>query len=523
MRVGIFVVHGIAPHPRYEIQDQFSVALQGALNASNAARQWTLTSEYQPLTVANNPEQVRATVDRLSNGADNLEVVEGYWSPIDKGRTTPTSVAAWLLKSLFVPLNNRAKYPGWFGKACFDIVYVVSALLIIGALLGAMLWFAQAGYRDVIWATLVPSFGAPTFESVLANPLQLFNIVSLREAVLLATMLAGAVCVAQVISAVLGGALVRRTRYRATPPPATHMRRTVARIVFVAVVGLLVLAGGALVPLDNGAIYGSGGLLFVLAILALQGASSLGRGFLVDRIGDIQIYCLSDENSAFFTLREEIRTLVETTLLGMIQRRGPIAPGAASAPAYYDRIVVAGHSLGSTIAMDALLRLHEVHEAAPNIIGDDDWGRIRMFLTFGTALEKTKFFFAARNPSFSAKREEWTNDLCGHLFTASPQALTTSNLKTAAQPAGIFWQNVWYSTDIVANAIETYESREVPRIRGRQTPRKHPVSLNRQLSIPLWKNLFPHSSYLGDPRFWMTDATGAGAVDLLEAVLSSPQ
>jgi hypothetical protein len=301
------------------------------------------------------------------------------------------------------------------------------------------------------------------------------------------------------------------------------MRRTVARIVFVAVVGLLLLAGGALVPLDNGAIYGSGGLLFVLAILALQGASSLGRGFLVDRIGDIQIYCLSDENSAFFTLREEIRTLVETTLLGMIQRRGPIAPGAASAPAYYDRIVVAGHSLGSTIAMDALLRLHEVHEAAPNIIGDDDWGRIRMFLTFGTALEKTKFFFAARNPSFSAKREEWTNDLCGHLFTASPQALTTSNLKTAAQPAGIFWQNVWYSTDIVANAIETYESREVPRIRGRQTPRKHPVSLNRQLSIPLWKNLFPHSSYLGDPRFWMTDATGAGAVDLLEAVLSSPQ
>lgn len=41
---------------------------------------------------------------------DCYDVIEGYWSPLDKGKTTASSVIAWILRSVFIPLNTAARY-----------------------------------------------------------------------------------------------------------------------------------------------------------------------------------------------------------------------------------------------------------------------------------------------------------------------------------------------------------------------------------------------------------------------------
>ncbi len=545
MRVGIVVIHGIAPQARYQFEDQFATALADRLNERDGQGAWKAESKLPPFVPSADPESVRTTFDRVSRAKcdepdprDAYDVFEAYWSPIDKHHTTPLSVASWLLKSVFVPLNNHARFPGSPKKVAFDVGYVLIALALAALLVLAMLWSAGHAYRGVVGATIptpsptvspsprasgspsprasvspsprasvspsprssvvpspVPSASAvpsaPPLGDVLANPLKLTSFFSMRETAIVLMGVVGVVCAAQAISAFLGLVLVRRAQARRS---GRGHGRALVRIAVVFAFGATLSLVAAWLPLDSGRHFGMTLWWFIGTVLALQGASALGRGFLVDRLGDVQIYTTTDENSQYFDLRERIRSEAESVLLAAIARREKDVP-------YYDSIVVAGHSLGSTIGLDALLRVHEIHEASQQAVSDDDWGRIRAFITFGTALEKTKFFFAARRVSLSALRERWNAKLDGHLFTADPNVLNTTNAKSASAPCGIFWLNLWYRTDIIANAIESYRSRELPRVWGRTTE-DHPVCLNQRLTVPFWRNPFPHGAYVDDEQFW---------------------
>jgi hypothetical protein len=538
MRVGIVVIHGIAPQARYQFEDQFATALADRLNDRDGPGTWKADSKLPPFAQSAEPESVRATFDRVSRAncdaleptdapepRDAYDVFEAYWSPIDKNHTTPVSVASWLLKSVFVPLNNHARFPGSPGKVVFDVGYVLFALFFAAMLLLAMLWSAGHSYRGVVGAAIptpsptvspspcasvspsqrssvvpspspVPSASAvptaPSLADVLVNPLKLASFFSMKETAIVLMGVVGVVCAAQAISAFLGLVLVRRAQTRR---PGRRHGRALVRIAVVFAFGAALSLAAAWLPLDSGRHFGMTLWWFVGTVLALQGASALGRGFLVDRLGDVQIYTTTDENSQYFDLRERIRSEAESVLLQVIARSENGLP-------YYDSIVVAGHSLGSTIGLDALLRVHEIHEASQRAVSDADWGRIRAFITFGTALEKTKFFFAARRVSLSALRERWNAKLDGHLFTDDPAVLDTNNAKSANAPCGIFWLNLWYPTDIISNAIESYRSFELPRVWGNRTVSDHPVCLNQRLTIPFWHNPFPHGAYLDDERFW---------------------
>lgn len=541
MRVAVIVIHGIARQMRYSIEDRFATALWNELNGraptdaggedASRTEKWQLTSEFVPHQSAADPELVRLTVDRVSQpGGHAFDVQEAYWSPIDKGRTTPLSVAAWLLQVVFVPLNRNARFPGWFWKAAFDIGYLVAVLLLAAVFVGLALWGAGTSYRQVVAvvcatpsppATCAPTVTAPPLPDVLTNPLKLITLFDLRETMLVLAAVAGAVCIAQAFSTTAGALMRGKRRARAR---SARYRKITLRIAVVLGIGTILLLLAAYVPFDEGNRFGRSIWLFVGTILALQGASSLGRAFLVDRLGDVQIYTTSDENSAYFVCREAIRTLTERVLLDTIARRDGERP-------YYDAVVVAGHSLGGTIGLDALLRVHELHEAtrydAHPIVSDEDWGRVRAFVTFGTALEKTKYFTAARDVSFSAKRERWSAQLYGHLFTPDPKVLTGTNDKGAEDPAmrGIFWMNLWYWTDIIANEIASYRSHELPRRWDRDDGPCRVVCLNQRLAVP--PSIFPHDHYIEDAGFWTAPDPGApkrsphplGVLDVLTALI----
>jgi hypothetical protein len=152
--------------------------------------------------------------------------------------------------------------------------------------------------------------------------------------------------------------------------------------------------------------------------------------FLAQFFGDVQIYRTHDENATFYALRRQILELVERTIVETIK-------------AEYDRVYVFAHRLGSTIGLDALVRIYNLRIETG--VEEEHWRRIRGFVTFGTALEKTRYFIDAYGQSLSASLEEWQDDYYGVVFTPHEMVLTQSN--DIAE--GIYWENYWYFWDFI--------------------------------------------------------------------------
>ncbi len=211
-----------------------------------------------------------------------------------------------------------------------------------------------------------------------------------------------------------------------------------------------------------------------------------------------RIYTTHDNNSTYFSIRQQIIATVVSALTNVLNT--VVDPHAARLEPYYDRIHIFGHSLGSTIAMDALIRLRQMLEEGS--AADQQWRRIRSFTTFGTALEKTRFFFDVRQPTISAAADQWENDAYGALFTDEVQALQAPD-----NQAGIYWSNLWYFRDIVANAIVSYESDvqagpSAMQFAWRGTVQPRPICKNYQLPHNRPRLSWVHSDYLSDPLFW---------------------
>lgn len=111
------------------------------------------------------------------------------------------------------------------------------------------------------------------------------------------------------------------------------------------------------------------------------------RPMIVGYIGDIAIYTTMDEKSRFFRLRQQILAESQALLESILDDD-------------YDRVIIAGHSLGSVIAYDTLNRL--------NIRANLPCGarlrieKLKGLITFGSPLDKIAFFFREHT-----KKDQW--------------------------------------------------------------------------------------------------------------------
>src|SRR5262249_29108268 len=197
----------------------------------------------------------------------------------------------------------------------------------------------------------------------------------------------------------------------------------------------------------------------------------------------------------YYAIRGAIIATVAIALRGVLNavsaQKAPEGGAASEQEPYYDAVHVLGHSLGSTIAMDVLILLRQLIEE--NSLADRQWERIRSFTTFGTALEKTRFFFDVRHPSLNAAQDQWQDDVYGRFFT---KELTALNGSTNAE--GIYWSNHWYFRDVVSNAIVSYRSDcPVGSFQFVNAPR--PICENFQIPHQGFLFAWVHSDYLGDP------------------------
>jgi len=104
----------------------------------------------------------------------------------------------------------------------------------------------------------------------------------------------------------------------------------------------------------------------------------------VDYAGDVTIYVSMDENSTYFATRQIILDAATDKLRWILKRDE------------YDLVVVAGHSLGSVVAHNAINKLILEAEREDNPQGGVTWqelAKIRLLTTFGSPLDKVDYFF----------------------------------------------------------------------------------------------------------------------------------
>ncbi|MGA8795796.1 MAG: hypothetical protein WB526_01855 [Candidatus Cybelea sp.] len=517
-RVAVFAIHGISPIQQYAFQDQVALALQSYLNSqlpSGSTFTW-LSIVHWPQVASQSADgaTVRPTALRLYRSDDKPEepnhrvydVYEGYWSPLSKGKTTIASALRWLLNGTFLGTSSTAAIPCSPGKLAFDLSYVISLLIVALFACAVALAF---GYKAwTLLANVLPAGSNVTFADLIQDPFRTaFKLPLLVYAQFLVDLVIGYV-IAQLFTA-YNAARKRRVRQSAISDDADkggHFTASTisARKFHVAMFLVLWITLGLLIWL---ALYVAGRaalnddpklLALYIASLAvsiafLQLARSLADFAVENVLGDIQIYTTHDCNSAFYAIRQQIISSVASALNGVLS--AVVDEKTAVLEPYYDAVHIFGHSLGSTVGMDVLIRLRQMLNEKS--IAAAQWNKIRSFTTFGTSLEKTRFFFDVRQPSLNASQDQWEGDVYGRFFTDKFPALDGD-----LNDRGIYWSNHWYFRDIVSNEIVSYKSdSSVGNFSWMgNAPRK--ICKNFQIPHDRWPFAWVHSDYLADARFW---------------------
>ncbi|MEI6947406.1 hypothetical protein V9K67_09460 [Paraflavisolibacter sp. H34] len=185
-------------------------------------------------------------------------------------------------------------------------------------------------------------------------------------------------------------------------------------------------------------------------------------------VGDIVIYNVTDEKSRFFPVRKKILDGATQTLQELLER-------TEDNELCYPSVVVAGHSLGSEIAYDAINRLNLLANTGKLKYYDQDGlakqgflekgvpaclsEQLNGFITFGSPLDKIAFFLRQVVPEnfylwqqivdhyHCFKQGAWTQ-------TAAAHKLTGSSIKRLLDD--IRWNNYYDSDDMVSGRLDYY-------------------------------------------------------------------
>lgn len=374
-------------------------------------------------------------------------------------------VTALLLFVLLLVLASGA-LSGWQGilLPAVGIGLGVTALLALGTILAA-----NPTTRNLLFAVAV--FGAlVAIDGLIAGSAAgsvLYHWTgwtrSIRLAVLSCDLLVLLLLAGGLAGLGIGGPTSRRKRLRAQGQPATLMpaERTAFRnCMWGALLTLCVMAGvmlwhGAdpeagrrfwegkfawnLVDQDPTAgslvlrVWLVGGLWAVLGL-----ASRKVRDLLVQFPGDVAAYVSSHQVNRFYELRRQIK---ETGRKVFNSVYGAVGEDAQSFR--YDRVLVVAHSLGSVVAYDALNGVLAYDDTLNGRLQAVE--RTRLFLTFGSPLDKTAFLFRSQASAQSVDREALASGM-------QPLIMDERYRRDG------MWVNVYSPDDWISGCLEFYDN-----------------------------------------------------------------
>jgi glycerophosphoryl diester phosphodiesterase len=208
------------------------------------------------------------------------------------------------------------------------------------------------------------------------------------------------------------------------------------------------------------------------------------QNFVLEVVGDLVAYLAIDPKARLNGKRHEILAGCEQRIRELLSKSG--AEG-------YERIVVAGHSLGSVVAYDALSRLSR--DVACGRFAAHLCDRLAGFISFGSPLDKVAFVFwptsqesgrGSANAWESLRRNLYAGMLPHFYGIRSSRAL---ELQTeVSQPQGsvlddLPWVNYYCDRDLISGRLDAYEGVENIKIGVHDK------------DIDIWKAFTDHSIY----------------------------
>ncbi len=163
---------------------------------------------------------------------------------------------------------------------------------------------------------------------------------------------------------------------------------------------------------------------------------------------DLVVYLDMDPRSNHYETRQKIINGAVDELYALIEDN-------------YDQIVIAGHSLGSVIAYDALNRV--ILRINAGKIDQKKAEKIKGLVTFGSPLDKIAFFFSENVTSKEMIRRKILADT--HTFRTISLLDDKGDIENP-DPFWVFpevrWLNFWHPKDLISGKLDLYDLSKVP-------------------------------------------------------------
>jgi hypothetical protein len=212
---------------------------------------------------------------------------------------------------------------------------------------------------------------------------------------------------------------------------------------------------------------------------------------LTNIIGDITVYNVTDQKCKFYKVRQDI-------LAGAVKALTYLLEPDEEGKHRYEKVLLAGHSLGSQVAYDAVNRLvHLLSQGEVkgyNVDGQATAGPhmrdiFAGFVTFGSPLDKIAFFLREHVPHEQFIREQMLMNF--HCFKQRNWNTAGAPYEYVVQPVfhrlldGMKWKNYFDSRDYVSGSLDYY----------------HDLT-NVECCFPSKRTSFTHGNYWTDRRMF---------------------
>jgi len=238
-----------------------------------------------------------------------------------------------------------------------------------------------------------------------------------------------------------------------------------------------------------------------LTVVACVALAYFVRFILIDYVGDIAVYVNTDQFSSSYSARAQILDECTTGLARLLQER--TIPNDPTSPYVYDRVLIAGHSLGSVIAYDTLNELLDrtrTSNPTSHPIDPSDLDKLRGLITFGCPLNKIFYFFREHLPPAQALRRQLLDVLHGFRVvdplkaygtgrSGGPMSVNPDPRWAAAEKSlasGFRWINAFALADPISGRLSFYD------LQGDHN----------QKIFPYLKPGWAHLEYWKDPHFY---------------------
>jgi hypothetical protein len=467
-RTAILVIHGIGEQNPYETLDQFARNLTRYLRYEGGIDDLTLSAQKID---HNNSVEAMIRLETARHGRvtqedpqkSYIDIYEYYWAPLTEDQISYKQTISWLIKTTLTPIRmldqNIIAIQGepdseglsrsaifWREMRRIALLFVPVLALVI--LMGA--WLPSAT------TNLVPALKQTAQEWSKNRPV-VRGIMTVLFAISLVMY--------WVVVKQLAAKWLRWLRQQTTMMDSWVTFKT---FVLASAIGLAGIGLGYLFKVDLPQYVKPVLNRHIGYAVLAAGAARVLQYFLATFVGDVAVYVNVDAKAKNFAVRRAILNGAATAITRILKDEVRA----------YDQVIVAGHSLGSVIAYDSLNELLNrceggavndgaIYATPDQIVGDQlqratihrgDLARIKGLVTFGSPLDKVRYFFRESTKENQSIRAQVLSFLGSFRTRPSGRDYSIYRLQPyrADQLGHVKWLNAWSKEDPVSGMLHFY-------------------------------------------------------------------